>query len=168
MNTGLTLAGLAASLAVLYANLRPWWKGGRQLKELLPFGRGALLGAVGTICTGGLLGWLAGCSTVAANRGGSTATEVVSGAKPTGAIARGDLGQLTEEGGVVVFLIAIVVVLAWREADKEERRRMIGGVFCGFTLCATAGVAQLLNWLPPVINEAGTALRGVVEGAGLL
>lgn len=55
--TGLSLAGVAAALAIMWANFRPWWKGGRDPKALLPYGAGWLLGALATVCAGGALGW---------------------------------------------------------------------------------------------------------------
>ncbi len=45
---------------------------------------------------------------------------------------------------------------------------MVGGIFCGVCLCLTAGVASALNWLPDLINSAGSVLKDSVEGAGLL
>lgn len=169
MNTvGLTLTGLAISLAVLYGNLRPWWKGGHDLKSLVPFGSGFALGAVGTICTGGILGWLAGCSAGVANRVGETGTSAVTGSAPAGALTKGSLGALTAEGALIVFLMTVGVVLAWKAAGKNEKKRMVGGAFCGFTLCITAGVASLLNWLPGLINGGGAQLRAIVESAGVL
>ncbi|MFD3917332.1 hypothetical protein ACFWR1_38260, partial [Streptomyces sp. NPDC058603] len=85
-----------------------------------------------------------------------------------GALARGDLGQLTPEGAVIVFLMTVGVVLAWKAAGKQDKKRMVGGGFCGATLCVTAGVASLLNWLPGSLNTAGEQLRAAVEGAGIL
>lgn len=168
MSTPLTLTGLAVSGAVLYANLRPWWTGGRDPKKLIPFGQGFGLGAVATICTGGILGWLAGCAAQGANRAGEKGVQGATGTADAGALARGSLGHLTPEGGAVVFLITIGVVLAWRAAGKGDRRRIGGGGFCGATLCVTAGMASLLDWLPATVNQAGAVLRSAVEGAGIL
>lgn len=168
MNAGLTFSGLALSLAILYANFRPWWKGARDPKLLIPFGSGFGLGALGTVCGGGLLGWLAGCSSKLANSGGDKAVRGTTGTASSGAITHGDLGELTPEGAVVVFLLAVGVVLAWRASGKLDKRRMAGGAFCGSTLCLTAGVAGALAWLPDGVNQLGGVLRGAVEGAGLL
>lgn len=166
--TGLTLTGLAISLGVVYLNLRPWWKGGHEAKQLIPFGEGFLLGALSTICTGGVLGWLAGCSVQGANIGGGKVVSKVTGAGEGAALTRGDLGQLTPEGAIIVFLLFVACVLAWKTAGKKDKRRMIGGGFCGATLCVTAGVAGALVWLPDVINMGGDQLRAAAEGAGIL
>lgn len=166
--TGLTLTGLAISLAILWANFRPWWKGSREFKQLIPFGQGFFLGAVSTVCTGGLLGWLAGCSAGAANEGGERGVQAVTGAAGTGALTKGSLGNLTPEGAVIVFLLTVGVVIAWKAAGKQEKKRTLGGAFVGATLCLTAGVASLLNWLPGTLNALGDQLRTAVEGAGIL
>ncbi|MDJ0460607.1 hypothetical protein [Streptomyces sp. H27-C3] len=170
MNTAttLTLTGLAISLAVMYANLRPWWKGGHEGKALIPFGNGFALGAVSTICTGGLLGWLAGCSAGVANGAGDKSVSAVTGSASSGALTRGSLGSLTPEGAVIVFLVTIGTVIAWKAAGKADKKRIAGGAFCGSTMCLTAGVAGLLAFLPQLLNEAGAQLRTTAEGAGLL
>lgn len=168
MSTPLTLTGIAVSGAVLYANLRPWWKAGKDPKGLIPFGQGFGLGAVATICTGGILGWLAGCAAQGANRAGEKGVRGATGTTDTGALAHGSLGHLTPEGATVVTIATAAVVLAWRAAGKLDRRRIVGGAFCGATLCVTAGMASLLGWLPGAINETGAILRSAIEGAGIL
>lgn len=165
--TQLTFAGAAISLAVLFLNLRPWWKGGRDPKALIPFGVSFILGALATVCTGGLLGWLAGCSAVGANTAGNKAVPGTTGTSDA-ALARGSLGALTPEGGVVVFLLAIGVFAAFKAAGKSDKRRMVGGGFCGATLCLTAGIAGTLDFLPGVANSIGAGLRSALEGGGLL
>lgn len=163
----LTLAGAAISIGVLFLNLRPWWTGGRNPKDLLPFGSAFVLGALATVCAGGLLGWLAGCSAVGANTAGNKAVPGATGTSDV-ALARGSLGALTQEGGVIVFLLALAVAAAWKVAGKKDKRRMAGGGFCGMTLCLTAGIAGTLDWLPGVANSLGTGLRSALEGGGLL
>lgn len=166
--TGLTLVGLALSLAVLAANLYPWWTGNRDMKQLRPFGEGLLLGTLATMCAGGLLGWIAGCAPQAANETGAKAVAGVTGTTSTSAVARSSLGSLTPEGAVVVVLVTVLVVLAWKKAGKLDKRRMLGGALCGTTLCTTAGIASALNWLPGLVNGAGMQLRAAFEGSGVL
>ncbi|MBP8532374.1 hypothetical protein [Streptomyces sp. MK37H] len=163
----LSLAGAAISLAVLYFNLRPWWRGGRNLKDLVPFAQSALLGAFSTICAGGLLGWLAGCSVQSANTAGYKAIPGTTGTQDTG-LSRGTFDRLTPEGGVVVFLLTMVVAAAWKAAGKQNRRRMAGGAFVGATLCMTAGVAGMLGGLPSAANHLGDGLKAALEGQGVL
>jgi hypothetical protein len=164
----LTLTGLVMSLAILYANLRPWWKGPRELKALAPFGQGFMLGALATVCTGGLLGWLHGCTARAANDVGDKAVGMTTGSASSAPLTRGSLGQLTPEGGLIVALFTVAVILAWKAAKKDEKKRITGGAFCGTTLCITAGIAGALGWLPELVNTLGMQLRTMVEGAGVL
>ncbi|MBW5420290.1 hypothetical protein GKQ77_01725 [Streptomyces sp. BG9H] len=166
--TGLTLAGLAIVLVVLWANLRPWWRGDRDPAKLKSFGTGSLLGALATMCGGGVLGWLAGCAPTLANNGGGKGVQGVTGQTPQATVTQGALGQLTPEGAVIVFLVFCGTIFAYRSAGKDERKRMVGGIFCGVCLCLTAGVASALNWVPDLVNQGGTVLVDGIEGAGLL
>lgn len=166
--TALSLFGLTISLAVLGANLRTWWKSpGRDPKTLGPFAGGFTLGALATVCAGGVLGLLAGCGTDLTNTAGGRAVGGTTGSTDS-TLASGTLGTLTPEGAMVVFLLTVGVVITWRAAGKEIKRRMAGGLLCGATLCATAGIASLLNWLPGTANAIGQGIRAAVEGGGIL
>jgi hypothetical protein len=165
----LSLAGLAITVAILWANLRPWWTGGRDLKMLAAFGKGAGFGVLGALCAGGLLGWLAGCAPGVGNTAGSKAVGAVTGTATSSSLARGSLsGSLTEEGAVVVALAAFGIFLAWRKASKDDKKRMLGGAYCGASLCVTAGVAGVLSFVPDLINGAGAQVRAAIDGAGAL
>ncbi|MFF5285207.1 hypothetical protein [Streptomyces sp. NPDC013171] len=166
--TGLSLSGLALAVLVLAANLRRWWKGNRDPKDLAHFGQGFALGALATACAGGLLGWLAGCAPGIANSGGQKGVSGLTGASPSSPIARGSIGSLTEEGAVVVAIFAVAVVWSWRTAKKDEKKRLGGGLFCGSTLCATAGIAGMLTWLPELVNTIGVQGRTLAESQGWL
>ncbi|MGO4630520.1 hypothetical protein AB4225_06185 [Streptomyces sp. 2RAF24] len=169
MTASLTLAGLALTLTILWANLRPWWTGNRDPKMLAAFGKGGALGVLGAMCTGGLLGWLAGCAPVAGSQAGSKAVSAVTGTQSGTPLARGSLsGSLTEEGALIVFCVAVGVVIAWRKASKEDKKRMAGGMYCGASLCATAGIAGALSFLPGLVNDAGEQVRAAIDSAGLL
>lgn len=159
----ITYGCLALSLLVIYANLRKWWGGGRKAKDLGPFGGGFLFGAIATVCAGGLLGWLAGCSAGAGNTVGDKAVPGATGTNAGGVLAHGGLGRLTPEGGLIVFIATGALIFAWKSASPEVKKRMSGGLFCGATLCLTAGVASLMNWLPQVVNQAGAGIVAIVE-----
>ncbi|MFD7016101.1 hypothetical protein [Streptomyces sp. NPDC059928] len=163
---GLSLAGLAITLAVLWANFRPWWKGTRDPKALVPFGSGFLLGALSTMCTGGLLGWLSSCAPRVTNAVGDKAVRGVTGTSNATALARHPLGALTPDGAVLVFVVTVGVVFAWRAAGKTERKRMSGGALVGSTLCVTAGVASFLNWLPELVNQGAAQIHAALGGGG--
>ncbi|MFD8577167.1 hypothetical protein ACFV1H_17775 [Streptomyces virginiae] len=167
MNIGLTLAGAAISLAVLYSNIRTWKNADWEPKQIGPFATYFALGALSTVCTGGILGFLAGCSVQAANGAGARAVPGATGTQG-GSIAAGSMGQLTVEGGAVVFVFTVALVLAWKAASKTVKKRMFGGAFCGATLCATAGVAGLLTGLPQLANGIGIAAAAALGGEGVL
>ncbi|MGW7198479.1 hypothetical protein [Streptomyces chryseus] len=161
---GTTLAGVAIALAILFLNLRKWWTGGRALKDLIPTGQGLITGAFGTVCVGGLAGWLSGCTRQAANLGGGKVVTGTTGSDSGSTIATGSLGSLTEEGGVVVFILFVATVAAYKAFNKEEKGRLLGAVLAGTVLCATAGVAGMLSGLPDLANELGASARTVLEG----
>ncbi|MEU5838795.1 hypothetical protein ABZ820_34740 [Streptomyces diacarni] len=161
--TSLTLLGLAITAVILYANLRTWWKSSRDFKTLAPFATYFCFGGAMTMCAGGVLGFLAGCAAGATNTAGEKGVPKITGTGGGGTLASGTLGRLTPEGGVVVFIATAALVFAWRAAGKNVKKRMTGGAFCGATLCLTAGVAGLMQWLGPLINQGGATLRGIVE-----
>lgn len=166
--TRLTLAGLALALVVLTLNLRSWWKTpGRDWKHLLPFGGGFGMGAIALAC-GGLLGWAAYITVTGANLGGTKGTQASTGKTSGDALATHSMGTLTQEGAVVVFVLFALAIATLRAAGKADKRKMLGGAFCGATLPATAGIAGALGWLIPLVNHAGEILRTGAEGGGLL
>lgn len=168
MNIGLSLAGAVVCVGVLYFNLRKWWDGNREPKALLPFGQSTLMGILATLCTGGLLGWLTGCTRQGVSTVGDQAVSAITNA-PTGApmASQSLAGQLTPEGGVVVALAAAITYAAYKAAGKDDKRRMLGGLLCGMCLTITAGVAGALDGLPGLVNDAGAAGRSVLENGSL-
>ncbi|MFS4105107.1 hypothetical protein [Streptomyces sp. PD-S100-1] len=166
--TALTLGGLLAALLVLIANLHPWWKGGREVKQLSAFGKGFTAAAMAAACPGGLLGWAHSHVGAAANGAGERASAVGSGTTSGSAITRGQLIGLSSTGAVVAVAVVFLVVLEYRGAGKKDKRRIIGGVFVGSTLLLTAGVAGLLKWLPGALNAFAGVVVDAVQGAGLL
>lgn len=169
MNTaGLSLTGLALALVIAFANLRRWWTGKRDPKDLAHFGQGFVLGALGTACSGGVLGWLASCTPGAANSAGDKAVSGVTGASPSAPLTHASIGALTPEGAVIVALFTAAVVFSWRAAKKDEKKRLGGGAFCGATLCVTAGIAGALEWLPDLVNTFGMQLRTMAQAQGWL
>ncbi|MFJ9029794.1 hypothetical protein ACIRQP_14925 [Streptomyces sp. NPDC102274] len=164
---GTTLAGAAIALAILFLNLRKWWTGGRALKDLIPTGQGLITGAMSTVCVGGLAGWLSGCTRQATNFGGSKAVSGTTGTDSGSTIATASLGSLTPEGGVVVFLLFVATVAAYKAFNKEEKGRLLGAMAAGAILCATAGIAGMLHGLPEIANSLGASGRALLEGHGL-
>ncbi|WP_329156482.1 hypothetical protein OIU91_43330 (plasmid) [Streptomyces sp. NBC_01456] len=164
MNT-LTLAGATVSVAILIINVRSWWKGTRELKALVPFGGGLITGAGWTMCLGGLFGWFAMQAVQASNKVGDKGVGATTGAHGGGSLAHGSLGHLTYPGACAVVVAAIVGGIVVKAAGKQDKKRMFGGVFAGLTLCATAGFAQLMQWVPEMYNALGSSAADVLNGA---
>lgn len=152
--TGLSLAGVAVALVIMWANFRPWWKGGRDPKALIPYGAGWLLGALATVCAGGALGWGAAGITGLLSQGGDTVVGSLVGTGPA-ALASTRMGTLTPAGGIVVCIVLAGVVLVHRASGKLDRRRIIGGIATGAVLGFLPGIAAHLDWLPETANMLG-------------
>jgi hypothetical protein len=162
--TGATLAACAIAITIMAVYLWKWWKGGRTLKDLVPMVQGFTNGALATICIGGLAGWLAGCTRQAAGGVGGKAVSGTTGTESGAAIASGSLGQLTPEGGVVVFLLFVLLIVSYKAASKDDKGRLLSFFIAGAILCATAGVAGMLDSLPTLINGIGLSGRNALEG----
>ena len=166
MNVAINLGGIAVAGAVLWATVRPWWKGGRDPKALLPYGSGGALGALSTICVGGALGWgasgIAGLASSWGARGVSTAT----GTQGAAALPTGSMGTLTFEGAVVTALLAVGVGLLYKAAGKQDRRRILGGCVTFAILGFLPGVAAALDWLPDSANGIGAWAKARLSQGG--
>jgi hypothetical protein len=167
MNIGLSLAGAFVCLAIAYFNIKKWWDGSRELKNIAPFAESTVMGALASLCGGGLLGWLSGCTRQGVSTVGDQAVSGITGTSGGAPVAARSLaGQLTPEGGVVVALAAVITVAAYKAAGKDEKRRVAGGLICGMCLTITAGVAGALDGLPGLVNEVGaTAGRALNIGS---
>ncbi|MEU7348337.1 hypothetical protein ABZ778_31430 [Streptomyces bacillaris] len=152
--TGLSLAGVAIALVIMWANFRPWWRGNRDPKALIPYGAGWLLGALATVCVGGALGWGAAGITGLLSKGGNTAVGSLVGTGPA-ALASTRMGSLTPAGGIVVCLVLAGVIILHRASGKLDRRRIIGGIATGAVLGVLPGIAAQLGWLPETANMVG-------------
>ncbi|MEU8704188.1 hypothetical protein [Streptomyces sp. NPDC048565] len=167
MNTsqtvGASLAGCTIAIAILVLTLRSWWTGGRAMKDLIIPAQGFLTGGLATICVGGLAGWVSGCTRQGVSGAGGTAITATTGTEAGAPIATGSLGQLTEEGGVVVFVIFLILIVSYKAAAKADKGRLLACLAAGMILCVTAGIAGALDGLPGLINQAGGAARGLLE-----
>ncbi|WP_225873509.1 hypothetical protein, partial [Cellulosimicrobium composti] len=67
-------------------------------------------------------------------------------------------------GACAVLVAAIVGGIVLKAAGKQDTKRMVGGLFAGMTLCATAGFAELMRWVPEMYNALGDAGRSVLNG----
>ncbi|MEZ7005035.1 hypothetical protein [Streptomyces sp. AD55] len=166
--TTLSLGGLLAALLVLYANLRPWWAGGRDVKQLAPFGKGLAGALAASACPGGVLGWTRHRAGAVANTTGETVGTGATGAAQESTVSAGQMTGLLGVGAVVVVLVVFATFLAWKAANPKDKRRIVGGAFVGLVATLTAGVAGALDWLPGALNGLGDGIVALVEGANLL
>lgn len=163
-STGASLAAVLIAVAIMAVYLRKWWMGGRTLKDLIPMIQGFITGALATICFGGLAGWLAGCTRQAAGGAGGKVITSTTGTDTGDQLATGSMGQLTPEGGAVVFLLMVVLVVSYKAASKDDKGRLLGFLAAGMILCVTAGVAGMLDGLPGLVNGLGLSARNALEG----
>lgn len=166
MNAAVNLGGIAIALGLLWLNLRPWWKGGRDPKALVPYGAGSALGALSTICIGGALGW--GASGVAglSSSLGETGVLAATGTSGAASLPTGRMGTLTPEGGVITCLILVGVFLLHRTSGKQDKRRIVGGFITFAILGFLPGVAAMLQFLPQSVNWAGAEALGFLSRGG--
>lgn len=168
MNTtqtvGASLAGCLLAVAIMAVYLRKWWTGGRTIKDLAPMVQGFVTGALATICVGGLAGWLAGCTRQTSATVGGRIITGATGTEAGSTMASASMGQLTPEGGCVVFLLFVILVVSYKAASKDDKGRLLGFLAAGMILCATAGVAGALDGLPDLVNSLGLSGKNALEG----
>lgn len=164
----LTLGGLLLALIILVCNLYPWWRGSRDMKLLASFGKGSAAGICAAMCPGGILGWAHSRSGTVGNGIGERTSQATTGTASGQSLTTGQLVGLGATGAVIVVITVLLVVLAYKEAGKKDKRRIIGGAYVGSTLCLTAGVAGILSWLPAALNGTGDGIVAFFQGAGIL
>jgi hypothetical protein len=164
----LTLGGLLLALIILACNLYPWWRGNRDMKLLAAFGKGNAAGLCAAMCPGGILGWAHSRTGTVGNGLGERTSAAATGTASGQGLTTGQLVGLGATGAVIVVLTVLLVGLAYKEAGKKDRRRILGGAYVGSTLSLTAGVAGVLAWLPGAFNGTGDAVVAFFQGAGLL
>ncbi|MCZ1006353.1 hypothetical protein [Streptomyces lydicus] len=163
MNVPLTITGAALSLIVLSLAIRTWWKGNRAFKPMLPSLWGVVIGASLLLCAGGLLGWVAVKSISANSAAGDWAVKRTTG-HSGGALHSGGMGTLTTPGACVLVVVVALAIVVFTKASKTIRWKLLGGAYVGVTLCATAGVAQVMQWLPDTYNYAGQSIVDFFNG----
>lgn len=164
----LTLGGLLVALIILTCNLYPWWRGNRDMKLLAAFGKGNAAGLCMAMCPGGILGWAHSRTGTVGNGIGERTSQATTGTASGQSLTTGQLVGLGATGAVIVVITVLLVSLAYKEAGKKDRRRIIGGAYVGSTLCLTAGVAGILSWVPAAFNGTGDGIVAFFQGAGIL
>jgi len=164
----LTLGGLLLALIVLTCNLYPWYRGGREMSKLAAFGKGSAAGVCIAMCPGGILGWAHSRSGTVGNGVGERTGTALTGTSQAQGLTTGQLVGLGTTGAAIVVIAVLLVALAYKEAGRKDRRRIIGGAYVGSTFCLTAGVAGALSWLPGALNGTGDGIVAFFQGAGIL
>ncbi|MFJ5259104.1 hypothetical protein ACIQAC_01335 [Streptomyces sp. NPDC088387] len=164
----LTLGGLLLALIILTCNLYPWYRGGREMSKLAAFGKGFGGAACAATCPGGVLGWVHSRSGTVGNGVGERTSQAATGTASGQSLTTGQLVGLGTTGAAIVVIAVTLLVLAYKESGKKDRRRIVGGAYVGSALCLTAGVAGALAWLPGALNALGDGVVAAVQGAGIL
>ncbi|MFG2910903.1 hypothetical protein ACGF13_38385 [Kitasatospora sp. NPDC048286] len=130
--------------------------------DLVPLGVGMLYGGIATATTSGLIGFSTGAITWFGNLAGSFAMWNATGGETTLA-ARSSQLQLTGMGNLVLLLLTVAVVGAWKAIPKKAKPRMRLGIISGILLglSATLGGVVMATVIPAV-NAAGEALVGTI------
>ncbi|MFE3654122.1 hypothetical protein ACFXO2_41200 [Streptomyces sp. NPDC059152] len=163
-NVVVTIAGGSVATTVVVLSVKTWWKGNRELKSLVPYAGGLVTGSSWTLCAGGVLGAIAVQGAEMSNKVGEKAINLATGKQGPTALNQGDLGTLTYGGACVVLIGTIVGFIALKAAGKADKKRMLGGVLAGITLCATAGFSSAMQWVPDLYNTGGTWLTDALNG----
>jgi hypothetical protein len=164
-HTTITVGCLAVSLAATLYYGWKWWKiPGRKPADLAPFAGSYVLGGLATMCAG-LLGVLAGWTTLVGNGVGKHAVTSTSGGKAE-VINHGSAGVLTPGGHLVAFLLAFGFVVAWKAANKAVKQKLFWGWFSGATMTLTVGVAGLFLHVTGVANGMGDGILGWFNHGG--
>lgn len=160
--TSISVGTLTIALVLIILNFRTFLKGGKKFGVLLPGTGSAITGSSAALCVGGAFGHAA--SVVAG--AGVSAGAIVPWATGTEEddIASGTTAGLTTSGSIAVFIIVTLWIVAFRSAGKADRKRMVGGIFCGICLTYTAGVAGLVDdYLIPAYNTIGDQVKEFFE-----
>lgn len=160
----LTAGGAFIALAIVLANGIGWWRAGRKLPHLVPFGSGAVVGTLAAVCTGGVMAWISKELNAGANQAGDGVLKGGLGAQ-TREITRSHLTTLTVGGGVLTALLVTGFVIFWHGSKKALRKRMFGGVMAGSSLGLAGGISGVAALtLVPFVNSIGDALLGRMIG----
>lgn len=122
----------------------------RHWKELIPFGVAMITMALAGACLGGWLGRGVGWLRIKAGDAGDWFLNEATGTDTVKAHASASV-LLTPWGTVVMLLLIMIAVMAWKAASDTAKRELLGGAICGLAMGPFAGAAMLI----PVTNWAG-------------
>ncbi|MEZ0066702.1 hypothetical protein ABIA32_002714 [Streptacidiphilus sp. MAP12-20] len=137
-------------------------RGGRNWKQLGPFGFAFAIGTLCSLCSGGLLGAMAHQLGNGSSSIGSNVLAVLTGAASP-AVARHAQQRLTAGGAVVLVLLVVGAIVWWRGSGRGMHRDLLCGMLSGVTLGPTAGIGGLAAVaLSPVVDQVGGWLVGLL------
>ncbi|WP_326695719.1 hypothetical protein [Streptomyces sp. NBC_01766] len=168
--TTLTIGGLFVGMAI------PIWHVARfavshlkkrgaileDAKDLIPLAAGIGYGGLATATTSGVIGFATGAITWLGNSAGSLAMWGATGGHSTLA-ARSNAASLTGMGNLVLLLITVAILGAWKAIPQTARPHMRQGIVSGalLGLSATLGGA-FAAFVIPVANSWGSSLVGSI------
>ncbi|MFC0602305.1 hypothetical protein [Streptomyces palmae] len=165
---GLTIGGLFVGLAIPTLYCSRWAvqylksKKSPDKQEAVGLGVGILYGGLATMCTGGLIGFGAGVITWLGNGAGSLTMWGLTGGNTT-LDARSTTVTLTGEGNLILLLLTVVIIGAWRALGKKmqemAKRGIVSGILLG--LSATLGGA-VAAFIIPAVNNWGAQIVGSI------
>ncbi|MFB7668327.1 MULTISPECIES: hypothetical protein [Kitasatospora] len=166
----LTIGGLFVGLAI------PLWHTSRfavahiknreailqDSKELVPLAAGVVYGGLATATTSGLIGFTTGAITMFGNGAGSLAMWGATGGETT-LNARSNIAELTGMGNLVLLLVTVAILGAWKKIPKKAKPHMRQGIIAGVLLGLSATLGGWFAALViPTVNSWGAALVGAI------
>ena len=134
----------------------------RDAKELIPLAAGLGYGGLATATTSGVIGFTTGAITWLGNGAGSLAMWGATGGETTLA-ARSTGTSLTGMGNLVLLLITVAILGAWKAIPHEAKPGMRQGIIAGTLLGLSA---TLGGWFAamviPTVNSWGASLVGSI------
>lgn len=162
----LTYGALVVGLLALAAELAAWWPGRKAFRKkpmehvsaLIPFGFMWLVGALMTMCAGGVVGWVTDWFVWGAGWLGDGALIYGVGGQRQ-AVAQVVSQPLTNGGLAMTLIILTVAVIRLRMGGMEQSHKR--GLISGATLGLSAGVAAVVAVpLASAVNLAGAWIPG--------
>jgi hypothetical protein len=164
----LTIGGLFVGLAIPAFYVSRWTMEAVKKKKYpewqQPAGlaAGIAYGGIAAMCTGGLIGFGTGAITWLGNGAGSLAMWGMTGGNTT-LDARTTAVTLSGEGNLILLLLTVAVIGAWKGLHNKMRglakKGIVAGVLLG--LSATLGGVVAAS-LIPAINDLGAQIVGSV------
>ncbi|GGX55787.1 hypothetical protein [Streptomyces noursei] len=134
----------------------------QDAKDLVPLVAGVAYGGLATATTSGLIGFTTGAITWLGNGVGSLAMWGATGGETTLA-ARSNVAELTGMGNLVLLLITVAILGAWKAIPKKAKPHMRQGIVSGVLLGLSATLGGWFAALViPTVNSWGAGLVGTI------